>query len=76
MNLTATQMGQLFQGFATLFVVLGQHAEGYQHLIRMQTGILAPQIFYLRLLNRFYQTLWNQLGIVGDACQMLGGVEQ
>jgi hypothetical protein len=74
--LTATQTGQLLQGLATLFVVLGQHAEGYQHLVSMQARILATQIFYLGLLDWFYQTLWNQLGIVVDACQMLGGVEQ
>ena len=42
----------------------------------MQTRILATQVFYLGLLDGFYQTLWNQLSVVVDACQVLGGIEQ
>ena len=52
MHLTATQLRQLCQGLAThlcqgriplsgTLVVLRQHTEGYQHLVGMQTGILA-----------------------------------
>ena len=75
-NLTATQTGQLLQGFTTLFIVFRQYAEGYQYLICMQTWVLATQVFYLSLLYGFDQTLWNELGLVIDLCQMLHGIDE
>ena len=41
MHLTGIQAGQLFEGAATLFVILRQHAERHQYLVGMQAGILA-----------------------------------
>jgi hypothetical protein len=38
--LTATQLGQLLQGFATFLVVVREYAQGYQYLVGMQAGVL------------------------------------
>ena len=55
--LTAAQLGQLLQGFATFLVVVREYAQGYKHLVGMQTWVLTTQVFYLSLLNGFNQTL-------------------
>jgi hypothetical protein len=40
MYLTVAQLRQLLQGETAVFIVLGEHREGHQYLIRMQTRIL------------------------------------
>ena len=75
-NLTIAQLWQLFQSLPTIVVMGREHAEGHQHLVGMQTGVLTAQIFDFRLLNWFDQTLWNQFDLVVNASQILGGIEQ
>ena len=75
-NLTVAQSRQLLKGFAAVLVVVGENGECHQHLICMQTGVLASQIFNLRLLDRFNQTLRNQFCLMIDASQILGGIKQ
>ena len=75
-NLTAAQFWQLLECLATVFVVVREYAQGYKHLVGMQTWVLATQVFYLSLLNGFNQTLWNQLGLVVNLCQMLHGIDE
>ena len=76
MYLTVAQFRQLFQGFAAVIVVGGIDTEGNQYLIGMQPGILGPEIFCFGFLNGLNQTLWNELGLVVNACQIFGGIEQ
>ena len=76
MYLTVTEFWKLCQGPTTILIVGGEHAEGNKHLVSMQTGVLATQIFNLRLLNWFDEALRNQFCLVVDLCQILGGIEQ
>ena len=42
----------------------------------MQTGVLGTEILGLGLLHGLDQTLGDQFGLVVDAGQILGGIEQ
>lgn len=56
--------------------MLGEHREGYQHLIGMQTRILALQVFCLGFLNRFNHALRNEFQFMIDTSQMFGDIQQ
>ena len=74
--LTAFQLRQLLQCMPAVFIVLRKHAEGNEHLVGMQTGIVASKVFYLCLLYRFNHALRDELYLVADASQVLCGVEE
>ena len=76
MHLTAAQLGELFEGAAAKFIVFGEYGESHKHLIGVEAGVLAAQIFNLGLLDRLYHALRDEFGFVVDASQMLGRIEQ
>ena len=75
MYLTIAKLRQLSQSLTAILIVSGEDTECYQHLVSMQTRVLTTQIFYLRLLNGFDETLRNEFCLVVDLCQILGGIE-
>ena len=74
--LTVAQAGQLLEGAAALLIVVGEHAEGHQHLVGVQAWVPGAQVFCLRLLNGLDEALRDELGLMVDACQVLGDIEQ
>ena len=76
MNLTATQLWKLLESLATVFVVLGQYREGYEHFVGMQTRVVASEVVDLGVLDRLNHGLWDELCLVVDAGKMLGDVEK
>lgn len=76
MDLTIAQFRQLLKRLTAILVVSGEYAEGHEHLVGMQTGILATQIIDLCLLYRLNETLRNELGLVVNAGEIFHGIDQ
>ena len=76
MSLAALQLRQTFQCFAALFVMQAEHGEGHQHLVGVQARVVPVQQVDLGLLDGLDHLLRDQLHVVVDVGQMLGGVEQ
>ena len=76
MNLTATQLRQLFQCLAAVLVVLREYRERHEHLIGMQTRVVTAKIIGLGVLYRFDHRLRNELCCVVDSGKMFRHVKQ
>ena len=76
LDLTAIQLRQGVEGTAAVLVVLRQHGQRYQHLIGVQTRVVAMEHRGLHALDRHNHILRNQLEGVVDAGQVLRGIEQ
>ena len=76
MGLTTTQFGEHGKSAPTVDVVLREDTQCHQHLVGVQTGVLASQVFGLRLLYGFDEVLRYEFQPVVDACQVFRGVEQ
>ena len=74
MNLTAAQLWKFLQSLSAVLVVLTQNRQRNEHLVGVQTWILAPQVFGLRLLYRLNHVLRNEFNLVVDACEILRAV--
>ena len=75
MNLTIAQLWQLLQSLPTIVVMSREYTKGDQHLVSMQTWILAAQILNLCLLDGLDEALRDEFDLVIDACQIFGGIE-
>ena len=76
MHLAAIQLWQGGKGVAAIFVVEAQHGEGDTYLIGMQARIIATQQRHFHPLDGLDHLLRNQLDIMVDMGQMLGGIQQ
>ena len=75
-HLTSLELRELGKSATAILVILGKDRDCHEHFICMQTRIVSAQIFNLCLLNRLNHALGDEIDIVRDACQMLGGIEQ
>ena len=76
MNLTAFQKRQCVKSLAAVLVIRTQDRKGDQHLVSVQTRVLAVKISDLRLLDRLDEPTRNEFDTVVDPGQMLGGLEE
>ena len=75
-HLRSLELRELGKSATAILVILGKDRDCHEHFICMQTRIVSAQIFNLCLLNRLNHALGDEIDIVRDACQMLGGIEQ
>ena len=76
MDLAAVEFRQLRKCPAAIVVPVAQDGKRDEHLIGMQTRIVAVEIHHLRLLDRLYQVRGYQLKAMVDTCKMLGRVQE
>ena len=76
MHLAALQLGQLGQGQLGGHASGGAHGQGDQHLVRVETGVVAAQILHLQLLDGLDGMGRDHMLLMVDAGQLLQGVQK
>ena len=72
--LTSVEQRKLFKGTAAHVVMGREHRECHQHLVGVEPGVVAAEIFGFGFLYRLDKILRNKFHAVVNACQVLNGV--
>lgn len=75
-DLAAFQQRKRVQSLAAVLVIRAQDRKGDQHLVSVQTRVLAVQVGDFRLLDRLDEPSRNELDAVVDPGKMLGGFQE
>lgn len=70
MSLTTVELREGLKSLLAVFIMSAEHRQSHEHLIAVQTGIMALQVGGLGVLNRFDHILRNKFEIMVDTGEM------